>query len=102
MTQSNYRPGVNINAVNGVQLHPQAQGIVAGGMTYRPQGGVDQRQRHLSHKQESEGSSPSPAPRCPVPTKAGAACKGNPSDVTGFCVGHANMVGAALKELLGG
>lgn len=79
-----YQPGVLVNAVHGVQVHPQAMGVVAGGMTYRP---------------------PVPAvaaPACPMPTKAGAACKGNPAELTGFCIGHSNMIGAALKELLGG
>lgn len=93
--------GSLLNARVGVALHPQSA-AVAGGMTYRPQGGVAQSAEQESHTLTVDGSSPSPATRCPMPTKAGAACKGNPAELTGFCIGHSNMIGAALKELLGG
>ncbi len=91
--------GTLVNARVGVQLHPQSPSV-AGGMTYRPQGGVEQRPACLSHKQEVVGN-PTPAPICPMPTKKGDECMGYPTN-TGFCTGHNKTVGAALKELLGG
>lgn len=92
--------GQLINAQVGRALHPQTA-AVAGGMTYRPQGGVEQRPARLSHTQEVVGSTPTPAPNCPMPTKKGEDCRSYPTP-TGFCTGHSNMIGHALKELLGG
>lgn len=90
--------GQLVNAQVGRQLHPQSP-AVAGGMTYRPQGGAVEDQE--SHKLPGDGSSPSPAPVCAMPTKAGDVCGARPT-VTGLCVGHSRSVAKVIGGLFGG
>lgn len=68
--------GVLINATRGTTRYPTSSGV-AGGMTYRP---------------------PTPK-RCPMPTRHGAPCKGEPT-VSGLCMGHARTVAPVVAALV--
>lgn len=108
-----------MNARVGVALHPQSA-ATAGGMTYRPQVGVDQRQRRLSHKPENEGSSPSPATPssqedaagapptpaarfdyCPFLNKRRLACLSPVLPETGICLEHSKKAAVVVAGLFG-
>lgn len=106
-----------MNARVGVALHPQSA-ATAGGMTYRPQVGVDQRQRRLSHTQENEGSSPSPATPspdedaagvtptpaasfCPFLNKRRLACLSPVLPETGICLEHSKKAAVVVAGLFG-